>query len=73
MISVGRDPQGYVLTLQHGNNFISQYSGLENVYVKKDARVEAGEAIGSVVPEQALLFEIWHDCVAVAPDRLISF
>lgn len=73
VISVGRDPQGYVLTLQHGNNFISQYSGLENVYVKKDARVEAGEAIGSVVPGQAQLFEIWHDCVAVAPDRLIRF
>lgn len=73
VISVGRDTQGYLLTIQHGNNFISQYSGLESVYVKKDARVQAGEAIGSIVPDQPLLFEIWHDGTAVAPDRLISF
>lgn len=73
VISVGRDPQGYMLTLQHDNNFISQYSGLDNIYVKKDARVEAGEAIGNIVPEQPLLFEIWHDGTSVSPDRLIRF
>ena len=73
VISVGRDPLGYVLVIQHGNDFISQYSGLENIYVKKDSRVEAGEAIGSIIPDQPLLFEIWHDGNAVPPDRLISF
>ncbi|MBD4633976.1 peptidoglycan DD-metalloendopeptidase family protein, partial [Xanthomonas citri pv. citri] len=52
VISVGRDPLGYVLVIQHGNDFISQYSGLENIYVKKDSRVEAGEAIGSIIPDQ---------------------
>ncbi|MDE6097576.1 MAG: M23 family metallopeptidase [Muribaculaceae bacterium] len=73
VISVGRDPQGYILTIQHSNNFISQYSGLESVYVRKEARVDAGEAVGGIVPQQPMMFEIWHDGIAVPPDRLISF
>lgn len=72
VVSVGREAGGYTVMIQHSNNFISVYSGLENTFVKKDSRVEAGQAIGVVGSRMPLQFEMWHDGRAVSPDRLIS-
>lgn len=53
--------KGVTLTIQHPNGFISQYSGLADVFVAKSGKVESGQRIGMTGGNTPLTFTMWHN------------
>lgn len=65
-------PDGkFTLILQHPNDFISIYSGLNNIYVGKGSKVVAGQRIGYADSEPG--FELWRGGAALEPSDYIQF
>jgi murein DD-endopeptidase MepM/ murein hydrolase activator NlpD len=70
---------GYTIQIQHRNNYITVYRHLKKLLHKTGDKVTAGESIGlygntgeiSFGPH--LHFEIWHNGVAIDPEKLITF
>ena len=72
VVGVYVGPDGlYDITIQHPNDFISTYSGLDNVYVAKGAKVVAGQRLGS--SDNEAVFELWRGGVALDPAKYIQF
>ncbi len=70
---------GYIISIQHQNNWISTYKQNSTLYKEVGTFVKAGEAISLVGETDAkskvkgLKFELWHNGVAVNPLNYISF
>ncbi len=70
---------GYIISIQHQNNWLSTYKQNATLYKEVGTFVRAGETI-SIVGEskdqfkiKSLKFELWHNGVAVNPLNYISF
>ena len=70
---------GYVIQIQHANNFISMYKHNERLLKSTGEHVKAGEAIASVGNSGELTtgphlhFELWHNGIPLDPQEYISF
>lgn len=70
---------GYIITLQHLNNWLSIYKFNSGVYKELGSFVKAGETIGITGytdkdnPAKQLRFELWHNGIAVNPTNYIVF
>lgn len=53
--------KGISLTIQHPNGFISQYSGLTDVFVVKGGKVDSGQRIGLTGDNGALTITMWRN------------
>lgn len=54
--------KGLTLTIQHPNGFISQYSGLSDIFVTKGSKVDTGRRIGMAAGDtQSFTFTMWHN------------
>jgi len=70
---------GYTIQIQHKDNYITVYRHLKKLLHKTGDKVTAGESIGvygntgeiSFGPH--LHFEIWHNGVAIDPEKHITF
>ena len=70
---------GYIISIQHQNNWLSTYKQNGVLYKEIGAFVKAGETIsivgdaGNKSKLKGLKFELWHNGVAVNPLNYISF
>jgi septal ring factor EnvC (AmiA/AmiB activator) len=70
---------GFIVSLQHQNNWLSIYKFNAAVYKELGAFVKAGETIGITGytdkdnPKKRLRFELWHNGIAVNPSNYILF
>lgn len=69
---------GNSVTVQHPHGFISKYLGLSTVHVTKGDKIIAGETVGSINENKRIgkcqfRFELWHDGLALNPERYITF
>ncbi|MDE5632416.1 MAG: M23 family metallopeptidase, partial [Muribaculaceae bacterium] len=62
-----------VVTVQHPNDFVSVYSGLDDVFVVKGAKVAASQRIGHTSAGRPLVFELWHNGALLAPGDYVAF
>lgn len=67
------DGRGTVVIIQHPNDFLSIYSGLDDVFVKSGDKVVAGQRIGHTAAGDVMCFELWHGGIALAPADYIGF
>lgn len=61
------------VALQHPNDFISIYSGINDVFVSKGKKVAAGQRLGHSSGKAPVVFELWHNGTALNPGDYISF
>jgi len=70
---------GYVIQIQHNNDYISVYKYNTESLTKQGNKVKAGEVIGMIGKSRAteglphLYFELWHKGVALNPEQYIVF
>lgn len=70
---------GFIISLQHQNNWTSVYKFNAAVYKDPGSYVKAGETIGITGytdkenPNKRLRFELWHNGIAVDPENYIVF
>lgn len=70
---------GYVIQIQHGQNFVSVYKHCSSLLKKEGDSVKGGEAIalvgntGEKTTEPHLHFELWHRGRAIDPSKYIVF
>ncbi|MEG1838993.1 MAG: M23 family metallopeptidase, partial [Bacteroidaceae bacterium] len=70
---------GYVIQVQHNQNFISVYKHCGSLLKHEGDKVKGGEAIalvgntGKQTTGPHLHFELWHKGEAVTPDKYIVF
>ncbi|MFW5851407.1 MAG: M23 family metallopeptidase [Bacteroidota bacterium] len=70
---------GYIVGVQHENNFISFYKHNSKLLKKTGDKVKAGEGIaiigntGEITSGPHLHFELWKDGIPVNPEEYISF
>lgn len=62
---------GRVVILQHINNFLSRYDGLDEVFVSPGQKVSGGQALGMLGADGRLGLSLWHDGVAADPRAVI--
>lgn len=67
--------QGYVVVVQHNNNYVSIYRNMADCYKKTGNKVVTGERIGTVgnTASNIAPFELWHNGIAVDPQQYITF
>lgn len=61
------------ITIQHPNDFLSQYSGLGELAVRRGDKVAAGARIALGSADTPLRFALWHNGAALDPEEYISF
>lgn len=66
---------GYVMVLQHNNNFVSIYRNIGESLRQIGDKVTAGEriALAGTSDNNTVLFELWHTGIAVDPLTYIAF
>lgn len=66
---------GYIVVIQHNNNYTSVYKNIGHCLRKSGDRVVAGEkfAILGTTMEEALILELWHNGIAINPLQYIVF
>ena len=66
---------GYVVMVQHNNNFVSIYRNIGECMRQVGSKIEAGErfALVGTIDNNALLFELWHAGIAIDPRIYITF
>jgi murein DD-endopeptidase MepM/ murein hydrolase activator NlpD len=70
---------GYIISVQHQNNWLSIYKFNAAVYKEPGSFVKAGETIGITGytdknnPKKRLRFELWHNGIAVNPVNYVVF
>ncbi|MEG1546847.1 MAG: M23 family metallopeptidase, partial [Bacteroides sp.] len=70
---------GYVIQVQHNQNFISVYKHCGSLLKREGDKVRGGEAIalvgntGKQTTGPHLHFELWHKGEAVTPEKYIVF
>lgn len=67
--------QGYVVAIQHNNNYVSIYRNIADCLGKTGDKVVAGERIGTLGNDSndTAYFELWHTGIAVDPLKYIAF
>lgn len=67
--------QGYVVIVQHNNNYVSIYRNVANSYKRVGDKVVSGERIGTVgnATSNITEFELWQNGIAVDPLLYITF
>jgi len=66
--------RGITVIIQHPNDFVTLYSGLDDVFVKRGEKVKTGMRIGlASADKHALAFELWHNGSPLPPSSYISF
>ena len=82
VLSIQRSAEGKsVITMQHGEGYVSVYKQLGEVLVRKGQHIASGTVIGHLATPGAeedvatleLGFELWRDGTAVDPERYILF
>lgn len=66
----------YTVIIQHPNDFISKYAGLNDVFVLQGDKVNAGTRLGLHTKSKdtaPFTFELWHNGTALNPTEYISF
>lgn len=61
VVSSSSDAAGFTIAIQHPNDFISVYSGLDDIYITVGEKVSPGRRIGRTDSARPLRFELWHD------------
>ncbi len=61
------------VVVQHPNDFVSIYRGLNDCFVKIGDKLLAGQRIGHSGKNEAFEFELWHSGAATNPGDYISF
>ena len=66
---------GYVLVLQHNNNFVSIYRNIGESLRQIGDKVTAGEriALAGTTDNNTVVFELWHTGIAIDPLTYIAF
>ena len=70
---------GYIIYLQHQNDLVSAYKHNAELLKKVNEHVKAGEAIaimgntGELTTGPHLHFELWHQGIALDPEKYIDF
>ena len=70
---------GYVVQIQHSNEYISLFRNLESVFVNKGTSLTSGAVIGTPKTDRSrdnkplLYYELWHKGSAVNPEYYIKF
>ena len=68
---------GNIIIIQHPNDFISKYSGINETFVLKGDKVTTGQRIGishqSNKDKQPFTFELWHKGSQLNPLDYIAF
>lgn len=70
---------GYIIQIQHENNYVSVYKNVSEVIKNQGDLVEAGEAIGIVelneekVEKHPFKFELWYQGKALNPTDYMTF
>lgn len=68
---------GNVILIQHPNDFISKYSGVNELFISKGDKVITGQRIGlsfqSNRNKQPFIFELWHKGSQLNPLDYIAF
>ncbi|MBR5843805.1 MAG: M23 family metallopeptidase [Bacteroidaceae bacterium] len=66
---------GYVVMVQHNNNFVSIYRNIGECLRQVGDKIIAGErfALVGTTDNNALLFELWHAGIAIDPRIYITF
>ena len=73
VISVNTSADGTSsVTVQHPNDFVSIYSGLDHIFVDRGQRVEPGQRLGHIGTMPAN-FELWHKGSPLDPGDYINF
>lgn len=68
--------RGYVIQIQHPQGFLSLYTHCEALLKKTGDTVVTGEAIalaGHAGTRRILHFELWHNGVALNPEKYVAF
>lgn len=66
--------RGITVVIQHPNDFITIYSGLDDVFVKRGEKVKSGMRIGLASGNKfPMLFELWHNGSPLSPSSYITF
>lgn len=70
--------KGHCVVVQHNNNFVSLYRGLQSVIVSKGEQIKGSQPIGVAGGDKegansVLEFELWRDGKAVNPELYIIF
>lgn len=74
VVSAVVHPDGLsTITVQHPNDFLSVYSGVNDVFVNKGDKVSAGQRIAHSAPDRPVTFELWHNGSALNPEEYIAF
>ena len=72
VMAVYIDAEGLnTVVIQHPNDFISSYGGLDHVYVNKGEKIKAGQRIGTFKTE--LGFELWHAGTPLEAENYVQF
>ncbi|MPN34271.1 hypothetical protein SDC9_181764 [bioreactor metagenome] len=69
------DQYGKYIKIVHGDDIVSVYGGCSQIYVKSLEKVQKGQLIASVSPENngSLSFELWVNDEVVNPADYIDF
>lgn len=65
--------KGQTVVVQHSNDYISIYRGLENISVKVGIFVQAGQLLAFTGKEGRLEFELWYKGQPMDPTTYINF
>ena len=65
--------KGWEVIVQHENDYLSIYSGLNRPIVSPAARVVTGEILGSAAEDRLVHFELWHRGRVIDPEKRIAF
>ena len=66
---------GFSIIIQHPNDFISRYSQMSDVFVRKGDHVQRGQSIGlvSTQAKTPLGVELWHKGTTTRPAQLLGY
>ena len=65
---------GITVAIQHPNDFITIYSGLDDVFVKRGEKVKTGMRLGvASADKHTFSFELWHNGSPLSPSSYITF
>lgn len=75
VVAVSYEPAaGTTVVVQHPQNFVSVYTGLDAVYVARGEKVNAGTRIGALPSSRPVLsFEIWYNGSSLNALEYVSF
>lgn len=78
VLVVEDEKQGCIIQIQHDNNWLSTYSGVQKLTRKEGDKVQSGETIGLTgkvgkQKESLLFFQIWNKGKCINPNEYITF